>query len=345
MITRNYQMNPKLLKAQEPSNTRILYMAPYAPDFPDFGIKPYDGDGTYPNYHFNIYKALKDIGYSVHSTSKPYAAFFSKGEVDFVFSLMNRMPFLNAEIFISSMCEFLKVPYLGAPPNIRALAEDKSLSKLAAKALDIPVPPGVVVRPKHLPGSAPFPGPYFIKDRFGSASKRITDESFCASWDIAQRRLRERVQQGRDLLLEQFAAGIDVTIPVIGNTEPFILGAVHSCSDRPRSILTEDLKVDDHLGYQVFDLGNLREPIYADVRKLCAAIGPVDYFRIDFRVEPDTAHWAFLELNICSHIGRSGAICLAAAEHGLTQGDLLEHIVEYSLLRQLRMREHYKWIL
>ena len=52
---------------------RIMFLAPYAPDAPDFSKKPYTGNGGYPQYHYNIYKAIQDIGYDVVSSSKPYA--------------------------------------------------------------------------------------------------------------------------------------------------------------------------------------------------------------------------------------------------------------------------------
>ena len=44
---------------------RIMFLAPYAPDAPDFSKKPYTGNGGYPQYHYNIYKAIQDIGYDV----------------------------------------------------------------------------------------------------------------------------------------------------------------------------------------------------------------------------------------------------------------------------------------
>ena len=69
---------------------RIMFLAPYAPDAPDFSKKPYTGNGGYPQYHYNIYKAIQDIGYDVVSSSKPYSVQFAKGNVDYVFSLMNR---------------------------------------------------------------------------------------------------------------------------------------------------------------------------------------------------------------------------------------------------------------
>ena len=113
---------------------RIMYLAPYAPDAPDFSKKPYTGNGGYPQYHYNIYKAIQDIGYDVVSSSKPYSVQFAKGNVDYVFSLMNRFGMSKPEIFISSYCEFIQVPYLGAPPKIRAIAEDKLLTKLVFRS-------------------------------------------------------------------------------------------------------------------------------------------------------------------------------------------------------------------
>ncbi len=69
---------------------------------PDFSKKPYTGNGGYPQYHYNIYKAIQDIGYDVVSSSKPYSVQFAKGNVDYVFSLMNRFTMSRPEIFISS---------------------------------------------------------------------------------------------------------------------------------------------------------------------------------------------------------------------------------------------------
>ncbi|OAN54226.1 hypothetical protein A6A05_19745 [Magnetospirillum moscoviense] len=99
-----------LLKPTEPAATKILYLAEYAPDHPVYDVKPYLGDGGYPGYHFDIFATLQKIGYSVYSSSKPYSVIHSAGNVDFVFSLYNRMPFKNSEVFVSSYCEFIRMP-------------------------------------------------------------------------------------------------------------------------------------------------------------------------------------------------------------------------------------------
>ena len=124
---------------------RLMFLAPYAPDAPDFSKKPYTGNGGYPQYHYNIYKAIQDIGYDVVSSSKPYSVQFAKGNVDYVFSLMNRFAMSRPEIFISSYCEFIQVPYLGAPPNIRR---------------------------KRYSGPGPLPWPLFCQKAFWSRFRR-----------------------------------------------------------------------------------------------------------------------------------------------------------------------------
>ncbi len=69
----------------------------------------------------------------------------------------------------------------------------------------------------------------------------------------------------------------------------------------------------------------------------------MDYLRLDYRFDPDTGRRVFLEFNICCHIGRSGAICLAASQWGLTQADVLGHVVEFSLRRQGVNQEKRRW--
>jgi D-alanine-D-alanine ligase len=337
---------PSLSKATAPTKTKLLYLAPYAPDFPDFEVKPYNADGGYPKYHYNIYHALKKIGYQVWSTSKPYAIQFASGNVDYVFSLMNRMPILNSEIFISAYCEFARISYLGAPPNIRALAEDKFLTKLVAQSIGVPVALGLPFAAGGVwPKEAPFTGPFFVKDRFGAGSRGISEQNICDKWHEAKQRAYEMVDGGDSVIVEQFCPGIDVTVSVLGGAKPIILGFVQPNSDKIGSILTEDLKLHDHLGYKLIDVGTMEEAFDGDIQHIWSAFGPIDYFRADYRVDFESKQRRLLEINICCYLGNGGAICLAAKQHGYSQLDVLEHVIEYSLERQKLLRKQCEWIL
>lgn len=331
-ITRNAN---GLLSVQDPAAIRILFMAPYAPDGPGYEMSGYAGDGTYPQYYHQIFQRLQRLGYRVDSTSKPYTIVHAGGAADYVFSLFNRMPVRNSEVFVSAYCEYLGVPYLGAPPNVRAVAEDKYVAKVLAHSAGIPVTRGIPYHRGVTPlDCAPFPGPYFVKDRFGAASEGITTESLQSDWTGARRMVEWLWDEGTDALVEEYADGIDVTVPVLGDTAPRTLGVYEPVSDKPGHIVTHDLKLTDHLGYRELDL---REGwVGDDVLRLSRPLGPIDYFRMDYRLDPQTGQRRFLEFNVCCYIGEDGPFGLAAERDGISDDELLGHIVAYSLLRQPR---------
>ena len=268
------------------------------------------------------------------------------GNVDFVFSLLNRMPLRNPELLVPAICTYLRLPCLGAPPNIRALAEDKYLSKLAFAALGLPVAPGRV----YLPGAAPeppdFAGPYFVKDRFGAASEGVTEASLQESWQGAAGIVADLHASGKEVLVERFCPGIDITVPVLGLAPYLVLGHVAPRSDRVGGILTADLKTDDRLGNELIDVGAATTAaIEADVRAVWAALGPIDYFRLDYRWDPATGRRFLIEMNICCYLGVRGAFGLAGEARGYDRTQILAHVVEYSLARQRGAQAHTSWVI
>jgi len=336
----------RLLTPVDPGRTRILYLARFAPDEPVLEMKPDTHVAGYSQYHFNLFKELQGIGYDVRSSSKPYAAWMAGGNADFVFSLLNRMPMRNPEIHVPSVCEYLRIPYLGAPPNIRALAEDKFLSKIAFRGLGLPVAAGRAYAIGQELQAPDFPGPYFIKDRFGAASEGITADSLQDSWEGASPVIRRLHDQGREALVERYCPGIDVTVPVIGHDPYLILGHVAPQSDQVGNILTEDIKADDHLGNQMIQVDTTTAAAMAeDVAVLWRALGPIDYFRVDYRWDPATGTRTVLEINICCYLGRHGALALAGGQWGFSRRDLVAHVVEYSLARQRITHQHHRWII
>jgi len=245
------------------------------------------------------------------------------------------MPMATPEVLIAVQCAWLGLPVLGAGANVRALAEDKWFTKLAAQAAGLPTARGApYATPEALATPPDFPGPYFVKNRFGTASEGVSERSIQDDWEGAATTARSLMARGMAVLVEEYAPGIDVTVPVLGGGSPIVLGVVAPGSDRPGGIITEDLKRDDPLGYALFDPGSASQAFRADVDALWQAAGPIDYFRMDYRFDPSTGRRVFLEFNICCHIGRSGAICLAASQWGLAQADVVGHVVEFSLSRQ-----------
>jgi len=338
-------MTQHLLRPANPEATRVFFLARSAPLAPDYAVASFPGDGGYPAYYHRIFHTLRELGYTVTTSNQCRALYSEPNEIDLVFSLYNRMAIDNPEVFVAATCEFLRLPMIGAKPNIRALAEDKWMTKNFFRSLGLPVADGAIYnRPEDLSVPPPFSGPFFVKNRFGAASEGISEDSIQDDWEGAKNAAEKLFARGMAVLVERYAPGVDVTLPVIGADEPLILDLVQPRSDRAGEIITEDLKRDDPLGYALYDAGAHYHAFAEDARKLWAAAGPIDYLRLDYRFDEKTGQRVFLEFNICCHIGRSGAICLAAARHGLTQSDLIGHIVEYSLRRHWRAVETRKWV-
>jgi len=283
---------------------------------------------------------LTELGYPVRTACTCDTLLAGLRGIDLVYSLYNRIPINNPEVLAASICEYHGVASVGARPNTRALAEDKWFSKLAARSVGLPVNDGAVYESEDDLATAPrFSAPYFVKNRFGAASEGVGPDSIQDDWAGASRVARSLMDQGMSVLVERYAPGIDITVPVLGGDTPIMLGVVKPGSDRAGGIITADLKRNDPLGYAMFDAGPLEAELRADVVALWAAAGPMDYTRLDYRFDPATGKRVFLEFNICCHIGRSGAICLAASQWGLSQADVLGHVIEYSLRRQARAQK------
>jgi len=336
-----------LFDITNPSEIRVLYLASYAPLQPSFEKLRHPEAGGYPGYHFNVYRGLMKAGFQVFTSRTPSCLMTASGNVDFVYSLLNRMPIDNSELLVSALCEYLRLPYLGASPAVRAVAENKSLFKLLARGLGIPTPRGVVVRQSdHVLQHPTISPPYFVKPLDGAASEGLSSDNLVHTWDDALT-LIDRVRlPGQSFLVEEYCEGIDLTVPIVGATPFKILGYVHPLSDEPGSILTESLKLDDRLGYALFEPPSVvRHQIAHHARALWNSLGPIDYFRLDYRLELASHELKLLEMNICCHFEEDSAIDLAASRQNISFEQLLRHIVRYSLLRQQRKREHFKWVL
>lgn len=197
----------KLLRPAQAAQTRILFLARHAPVAPAYACAAFFGDGGYPAYYHRIWRVLTDLGYRVTTANQCRALYRHAPDIDLVFSLYNRMPIDNPEIFVASTCEFLHLPHVGAKPNIRALAEDKWIAKNFARSIGLPVAEGATYsRAEELKTPPAFAGPYFVKNRFGAASEGISEQSIQDDWAGASRVAEGFFARGMSVLVE-FCAG------------------------------------------------------------------------------------------------------------------------------------------
>lgn len=317
---------------------KILYLAKYAPS-PD-SPKPilHPSLGVTPVYHHEIYAILLALGFQVEPSSSLGRLMRGPSDYHYVFSLFNRAPFAASEVFVSTVCEYLRVAYLGATPHVRSLAEDKHLTKLLARQLGIPVPDWKVYRRGVTPVTPPsFAGPYLVKPRCGAGSMHITEESLQEQWSDLQPHLRKIQEHGHDALVERFIAGSNVTVPVLGGNPPLVLPPVVADSPRKGNVITNAQKrmLDRSLTRHVLMGSSHENTLRTLASQLYYSTEPVDYFRVDYRVpEVGDSPPVLLEINICCNLGSHSSMTLAAAAIGMSQEGMVAHILDHSLRRQ-----------
>ncbi len=319
-----------------PSDIRILFLAYYAPSSIDAPLPTGIKDPVYAQYHSRVFQVLKKLFPLTTSSNAPEVLLEKRPDADYIFSLYNRMPFRNSEVFISSVAEYYKIPYLGATPNIRALAEDKHLAKMMARYAGVDTPPwkvyniGATIQPPD------FDPPYFCKPRFGAASVGITESSACDSWEAASQQISALHSQGSDVILEKQILGVYHTSPVLNNFgEHLFLPCIAQYSTLKNGIVTyeQKRKITPGLSRSIVDDAALQAKLQAASKKMYALVQPLDYTRFDYIVETSTGIPYFLEFNVCCNLGEHSTVSQAANHVGISYEELIGNIAYSSLFR------------
>ena len=118
---------------------------------------------------------------------------------------------------LQGLLEMAGVPYVGADHAASSLCMDKDLFKAVMRDQGIPVTRNITLRDRAA-AENPFGYPVFVKPaRLGSSvgiTKAHDDEELRAAVELAFR-------HDEKILVEEFVAGVEVEVGVLGNRQPF----------------------------------------------------------------------------------------------------------------------------
>ncbi|MEC9067009.1 D-alanine--D-alanine ligase family protein [Pelagerythrobacter marinus] len=326
-------LRPMTIDAAARERLRILFIAKNA--LWDGELHP--EDGNHALYHREMRQVLEGLGLNLVIADR-FEVLFENPEVDFVFPLLNRAGFFNSEMLCPLLCERKGIPYLGASPILRGLADDKHLAKRAARAADVPTAPWAIFRrgaPVDL-SAVPPATRYVVKPNASSASWGVNDATDLAS---VERAVADVHALGHDAIVEPFLQGSDVEVPVITvRGEPTILPMMIFRQADPSHLRTYREKrdlVDRSQKYSLdpFENADMAARIADLTRKAWNEYRPFDYGRFEFRVNEDTGEITFLELNLNCNLWSQKVFGRAAALAGWSQPELIETILAESLAR------------
>lgn len=294
-------------------------------------------DGNHALYHLEIRDVLQRLGFEV-ALADTYDVLFDRPDCDFVFPLLNRAGFLNSEMLVPLLCTRLGLPFLGATPILRGLADDKHLTKLEARARGVPTAPWAIYRQGATIDErlAPMADRMVVKPNASSASWGVRD---AGSWTEVRHAVEAIHADGHDAIVEPFLRGDDIEVPVIhcdGNAA--ILPMMMFKQDDPSLLRTHAEKRDlaEHpptYSIEHFDRHDRIDELVAATRAMAAVFEPFDYGRFEFRFDERTGEINFLEVNLNCNLWSQKIFGKAAALCGISHDQLIETIVGQSLIR------------
>jgi D-alanine-D-alanine ligase len=274
---------------------------------------------------------------------------------DLVFNIAEgRGTYRSREAWVPAVCELLGIPCTGSDPLTCAATLDKDVARRLVASADVKVPRGFEV-PCDLALSTLWKGAkwrsdlmqgYIVKPAWEGSSKGIRGK--CLVHSDAElvkviERLRKDYQQ--PLLVEEFIAGHELTVGVLGNNPPKVLGimrVVPKDTKKPNSQFIYSLEVkrdwENQVRYECPPAGYDAETLAAiESAALTAysALGCRDVARIDFRLRDRVPY--FLEVNPLPGLNpETGDLVIIAKSMGVSHTELIGRILSAATERQVR---------
>jgi len=212
----------------------------------------------------------------------------------------------SREARVPAVLEMLGIPYSGSDPLTMAVTLDKDCAKRLVASAGVAVPHGFVCHPGDDPGDATRsmrPGhPYIVKPAWEGSSKGIRGKCVVDSPDELVAAVRAlQLEQRQPVLVEEFVAGEELTVGVIGNAPPQVVGVLRVVPFQPtdRFVYSLEVKRDWQRRVRYEAPARLAPAQQAAVEKAALKVFDVlgcrDVARIDFRLRGDVPY--FLEVN------------------------------------------------
>jgi len=248
----------------------------------------------------------------------------------------------NREARVPALCELLAIPHTGSDVLTLAATLDKDVARRLAASDGIPVPRGKVLTSDCQLSDldlADVPYPRIVKPAWEGSSKGIRGK--CVAEDAAG--LAEAVEYLRanypqPVLIEEFIDGEEVTVGMIGNEEPQILGILRVLPLKATARFVYSLEVKrDYVNQVRYECPPRLAPaelqrIEHTARAVFRVLGCRDVARIDFRVRGGIPY--FLEVNPLPGLNpESSDLVILARAVGWTYPQLIEAILQAALDR------------
>lgn len=260
---------------------------------------------------------------------------------DFVFNFAEGHGVARSrEARVPAVLEMLDIPYTGSDPLTLAVTLDKDCAKRLVAMEGVLVPRGLVVHPRSRVGLVShLRFPVIVKPAWEGSSKGIRSKCLVERPDeVAAVVAGLQCDYQQPILVEEFIQGEELTVGVVGNDRPRIIGIMRVVPNEPDTKFVYSLEVKRDfrrlVQYEVPAKIGVESTgaVEAATLKAYRALGCRDVARVDFRLCDGIPY--FLEVNPLPGLNpESSDLVILANLAGWTYPQLIEAILEAALVR------------
>jgi D-alanine-D-alanine ligase len=316
---------------------------PLPVDLPDDYQEEFDSPATVEA----IASVLRNLGHEVVKLGdgRELLEALLREPPDFVFNFAEGQGVgRSREARVPAVLEMLGIPYTGSDPLTLAVTLDKDCAKRLVHSGGVTVPrwqtiaPGDDLAPFRQMAALPYTA--IVKPAWEGSSKGIRGKCVVDTGaDLVDAVEALRGTHRQPILVEEYIQGEELTVGVLGNDEPRILGILRVLPVQPTERFVYSLEVKRDWKQQVRYESPPQLPLEHVVaveeatRKAFRILGCRDVSRIDFRLRDGVPY--FLEVNPLPGLNpETGDLVILSRLNGWTYEGLIGAIFEAAQLRQ-----------
>lgn len=264
-------------------------------------------------------------------------------KVDIVFNIAEgRGNYRSREAQAPSVLEMLGIPYTGSDPQCLAICLDKPVTKKLISLEGIPTPKWLLINDeeeqKKLDWTG-FPFPAIIKPAYEGSSKGIRLTSLAQNTAQAKKEVSRIIREySQPVMVEEFIDGDEVTVGVIGNAPPKLVGMMRVLPKKKEKHFVYSIEVKrDYVNRVDYESPvRLPQPVLDKLEryslKAFKTLGCRDVSRVDFRVGRDGIPY-FIEINPLPGLGTYSDLIIMAIKLGWTHDGVITAVLDAAIKR------------
>ncbi len=305
-----------------------------AKDSPDDALEEYDSRETVEI----IAAALTAAGHSVVRLGggDEFLENILRQKVDIVFNIAEgRGNSRSRESQVPAILEMLGILYTGSDAHCLTVCLDKPWAKKLVSAEGVATPNWRLINDEESLSQLSWEQfPAIVKPAYEGSSKGIRLSSVVDDMGRLQDEVSRLLNDYRQpVMVEEFISGDEVTVGIIGNSPPKVIGMMRILPRKRDGRFVYSLEVKrDYLNLVDYESPpQLDDKVLAAIAaaslKVFRVLGCRDFARIDFRIAPDGVPY-FLEINPLPGLGAYSDLVIMARKLGWTHQGLIQAVFE-----------------